>query len=69
MEKEFKEIRQQIEEVGGQLNNVIVHEFNPGNNGLVAANDIKAGDVVMFIPEELLISDETTLDSPSVKYL
>ena len=48
---------------------MIVHEFNPGNNGLVAADDIKAGDVVMFIPEEFLISDKTTLDSPSVKYL
>ena len=45
-----------------------VHEINPGNNGLVATNDIKAGDVVMFIPEEFTVNEKITVNSPSVKY-
>ena len=50
------------------MNNVAVHEFNPGNNGLIATKNIKAGDVVLFIPDEAMMNEELTLSSPSVKY-
>ena len=50
------------------MNNVAVHEINPGNNGLVATKNIKAGDVVMFIPDEVMMNEKKADNSPSVKY-
>ena len=50
------------------MNNVAVHEINPGNNGLVATKNIKAGDVILFIPDEIMMNEKKADDSPSVKY-
>ena len=53
---------------GGFLNNVEVREIEPGNNGLVATSDIKAGDVVMFIPFEFTVNEIIAENTPSFKY-
>ena len=41
---------EELLEAGGELNKLKVHEFSPGNNGLVATEDIKAGEIACFIP-------------------
>ena len=38
------------------MNKVIIHEFEPGNNELVASEDIKQGDVIGYIPEEMFLT-------------
>ena len=42
--------------LGGKLNNVTVKEIGPGNNGVFATEDIKSGDLVMYIPREMIIT-------------
>ena len=51
------------------MNNIAVHEINPGNNGIVATKNIKAGEVVLFIPDEFTMNEKMTGNTPSVKYL
>ena len=31
-------------------------EFGPGNNGIFATQDIKEGDLIMYIPREMIIT-------------
>ena len=38
------------------MNNVEVQEFGASNNGIVATEDMKAGDILMFIPREIIIT-------------
>ena len=64
----LRPIWQNIAKNEGFLNKVQVEEFNPGNHGLVAMDDFKAGDVIMFIPRDAYFTHEDTNDSWSVKY-
>ena len=51
------------------MNKVKIHEFEPGNNGIVATEDIKADELICFIPEELFVTVRMGHDTPIVKYL
>ena len=59
----------EIFEVGGEINKVEVYEFEPGNNGVVATEDISIGELICFIPLEVLITLEMAEKSPIVKFL
>ena len=66
---ETANLLQEVLQAGGLLNKVQVHEFDPGNNGLVATEDIEAGELVCFIPEELFVTVKMGLETPLVEYL
>ena len=38
------------------MNKIEVKEFGASNNGIVATEDMKAGDILMFIPREIIIT-------------
>ena len=44
------------ESAGGILTKVYMHEIEPGNNEMRASEDIKEGDLVAFIPDEMLLT-------------
>ena len=62
-------LENQIKEIGGQLNKVTVKEVGPGNSGVFATGDIKEGDIVMFIPREMIITLEEAEHSPTFEKL
>ena len=43
------------------MNKVIIHEFAPGNNELVASENIKRGEIVGYIPEEMFLTSNHAL--------
>ena len=44
--------------VGGELNKVMIHEFEPGNNEYVATDDITEGELIGYIPREMFLTFE-----------
>ena len=46
----------QIIEHGGEINKVDVKEFEPGNNEMIATEDITQGDLIAFIPDDMLLT-------------
>ena len=62
-------LENQILEAGGQLNKITVKEVGPGNSGVFATGDIKEGDIVMFIPREMIITLEEAEHSPTFEKL
>ena len=47
---------EQVIEYGGETNKLSVFEFSPGNNGFVATEDIAIGELVTYIPFDLLMT-------------
>ena len=45
-----------LNELGGKLNKVKVNEFEPGKNGMIATDDIAQGDLIAFIPDDMLLT-------------
>ena len=43
---------------GGEINKLKLYEFWPGNNGLVATENIAKGELLVYIPREMLITRE-----------
>ena len=59
-------LAEQIIKHGGEINKLEMREIWPGNNGLVAKEDIKMGEVLMYIPPQMLISWENAQQSEIV---
>ena len=55
-QKDILALEHQIKDLGGELNGVASKQFGPSNNGIVATEDAKSGDVLMFIPREIIIT-------------
>ena len=43
-------LRDSVLKYGGVINGTKVHEFEPGNNGMIATQDIENGRVVYIVP-------------------
>ena len=43
-------------ELDGQINKVEMYEFEPGNNGMIATEDIDIGDLICYVPDDFFIS-------------
>ena len=55
---------------GGILTKVEMYEIEPGNNEMRASEDIKEGDLLAFIPEEMLLTVKHAREnSPNVQIL
>ena len=48
----------ELERTGGYINKLEVVEIHAGNNDFIATEDIKKGDTVLFVPEDMLMSEE-----------
>ena len=54
---------------GGRLQKLDIHEFSPGNRGLMATEDIKEDDYLMFIPEHYLLKRDLAKHSETYQSL
>ena len=59
----------QLRNQGGFINKLDLHEFEPGNNGIIATEAIKAGDIVLKLPRTMIITEKDAKQSPTVKLL
>ena len=48
----------ELERTGGYINKIEVQEIWAGNNGFIATEDITIGDTVLFVPEDMMMSEE-----------
>ena len=48
----------ELERTGGYINKLEVVEIHAGNNDFIATEDIKIGDTVLFVAEDMLMSEE-----------
>ena len=48
----------ELERTGGYINKLEIVEIYAGNNGFIATEDIKIGDTVLFVSEDMLMSEE-----------
>ena len=46
----------QLTELGGELNKVKLNEVEPGNNEMIATEDIATGDLIAFIPDQMVLT-------------
>ena len=51
----------QVLSIGGIDERMDFHEFEPGFRGVVATEDIPEGDLIMFVPEDFLITKNLTV--------
>ena len=58
-----------LQKEGGELNKSDLHEFNPGNYGIIATEDIKEGELVAFIPRALKMTKKEARKSENAQYL
>ena len=42
--------------MGGELNKVKLNEVEPGNNEMIATEDIATGDLIAFIPDQMVLT-------------
>ena len=70
-EEEFKKhlesLHSLIMDHDGVLNKIRIHEFEKGNNGIVAEEDIDAGEIIIYVPRELCITVEDVNDVETIK--
>ena len=61
---------EQVQAYGGEINKVKLKEYSPGNNGMIATEDIKEGDLIAYIPRELMLTDtHQGLESKTMQYI
>ena len=46
-----------LHELGGELNKVKVSEFEPGNNEMIATENISQGDLIAYIPDAMIMTN------------
>ena len=56
-------------ESGGEINKIKIHEFEPGNNGVVSTEEIKQGEIVIYVPHSVLIKKQDAEKSDIVQDL
>ena len=61
-EESFTNLSKWLKDLGGELNKVKINEIEPGNREMIATEDITTGDLIAFIPDEMLL---TFLDAHS----
>ena len=49
---------QWMSSLGGELNKIEMREFQLGNIGMMASEDITRGDLIAYIPKEMLMTEE-----------
>ena len=56
--------------IGGEFNKVRLVEIEPGNNDFIAIEDIAKGDVIAYIPSDMLMTrNEAAANSPTFKFV
>ena len=59
----------QLKDCGGEVNNLALHEFAHGFVGMRATSDIDKGEVVQFIPNDLIIDQSVAQKAWSSRYM
>ena len=52
---DFDKLYAKLSELGGELNKVKLNEFDEGNREMIASENISTGDLIAFIPEEMIL--------------
>ena len=66
---DLERLKGKLSEVGGELNKVKLNEFDVGNREMIASENISAGDLIAYIPEEMILNFETAHSSKAVTQL
>lgn len=54
---------------GAEFENLHLKFYSENHRGLIATRDFKKGEVVLFIPDNLIISESQILDRPMNKFI
>ena len=52
---DFDRLYAKLNELGGELNKVKLNEVDEGNREMIASENISTGDLIAFIPEEMIL--------------
>ena len=52
---DFDRLYAKLSELGGELNKVKLNEVDEGNREMIASENISTGDLIAFIPEEMIL--------------
>ena len=66
---DLERLKGKLSEFGGELNKVKLNEFDVGNREMIASENISAGDLIAYIPEEMILNFETAHSSKAVTQL
>ena len=67
--EECQQLLAWVEEAGGTIGNIEIHSEPGLERGIYASADLKAGDVLFELPNNLIITAETALNSALGQYL
>ena len=66
---DLERLKAKLSEFGGELNKVKLNEFDVGNREMIASENISVGDLIAYIPEEMILNFETAHSSKAVTQL
>ena len=52
---DFDRLYAKLNELGGELNKVKLNDVDEGNREMIASENISTGDLIAFIPEEMIL--------------
>ena len=54
----FTKLKAQAIALGGKVDNCEAHDFDGGLRGMIATEDMLEGDLIIYIPHSLLLTDD-----------
>ena len=62
-------MKEQVLQNGGKIINIDYQVIEPGYKGMVATEDIAQGDIIVFVPQSLLITRDVVSESKTFQSL